>query len=367
MVLTYDVGSLPFPDRVGTHLNRLTNHSFLELARAEDASGRRRFEDTIVESFIDKVRVSISVPNYPQFMDMNDMFLSRIDGIAKTSEGYKLVGAVSVPRKKLTIPGVAVIKQRAREIYERTGAPFNVKVCVTGPYTLASLFAAKEPRLFVELGRIVSEFVTNNIFKEKVWRVALVAVDEPVFGLIDDPRLDYGHVGREELLTAWEGIFHEIKSKGVRSVIHLHETSNALFWQVKSLDIVESHVNDPLYSSSKTRALLEESDKFLKASVSVTDFDTLIRNKVSDGAAKQADINQMVANAWTDIKKGATNPIQFLESEKTISDRLRRILRQFGGRVAYAGPECGLKSFPSYSSAIECLRRVTDVAQQLHG
>jgi len=38
--------------------------------------------------------------------------------------------------------------------------------------------------------------------------------------------------------------------------------------------------------------------------------------------------------------------------------RLRRAVERFGERVAYAGPECGLRGFPTYESALECLRRV---------
>jgi len=34
-------------------------------------------------------------------------------------------------------------------------------------------------------------------------------------------------------------------------------------------------------------------------------------------------------------------------------------------RVLYAGPECGLRSFPTYESAIECLRRVSQAAKSV--
>jgi len=365
MVPTYDVGSIPFPGDFERFTRGLRAHPLLGLLHLTGhASERGYFEDKIVESFLDKVRAGISIPNYPQFRDMNEMFLSCLDGIAKTEAGYRVVGRISVPEGKLTIPEVAVIEEKAREIYERIGDFFNVKVCVTGPYTLASLFVGRESNLFVELGRVISKFVESNIFSGRFGRVALVAVDEPVFGLIDDPLLDHGRGGREELLKAWETVFHQIRSRNAQSIIHLHNTANDLFWQVRSLDIVESHVNDPLYSSSKTKECLERSDKFLKASVCVTDFDALIRNmETSRGTADEAEIGQRIADAWTEIRKGRMDPAIFLESTDVISDRLRRIVRQHGVRVSYAGPECGLRSFPTYDSAMECLRRVAEATQ----
>lgn len=369
MVLTYDVGSIPFSGDFDLEkfIKGSRTHPLLDLLHHTGyTSERGYFEDKVVESFVGKIKAGISIPNYPQFRDMNEMFLSCIVGIVKTVAGYKVVDRVSVVEKKLIIPEVDAIRDRAREISERVGDPFKVKICVTGPYTLSSMFVGREKELFISLGVALSKFIDSNIFNLKFGRVALVAVDEPVFGLIDDPLLDYGYGGREELLKAWENIFHEIKSRGVQSIIHLHKTSNDLFWGVKSLDIIESHVNDPIYSSLKTKDYLEESDKLLKASVCITDFDSLIKNvEISREVFDEAEISQRVADIWTRLRRGEVDPEIFLESTDEIANRLRRIVLQYKERVQYAGPECGLRSFPTYESAMECLRRVAEAARQL--
>jgi methionine synthase II (cobalamin-independent) len=50
--------------------------------------------------------------------------------------------------------------------------------------------------------------------------------------------------------------------------------------------------------------------------------------------------------------------MDFLESVEIMVGRLKKIIERFGERrVLYAGPECGFQSFPTYSSAVECLRR----------
>jgi len=69
----------------------------------------------------------------------------------------------------------------------------------------------------------------------------------------------------------------------VRTLLHLHSTSDGLFWELENLDGVESHVEDPLYSSPETPRLLERRDKFLKVSVARTDFDRLVERRVGDG------------------------------------------------------------------------------------
>lgn len=367
MVLTCDVGSIPFSGEFERFIKGSRTHPLLELLNSESyAAEKRYFEDKVTEGFVDKIKAGISVPNYPQFRDMNEMFLSSVDGILKTGDGYKVADRLYLTEERSIIQEVAVLREKAQEISVRVGCPFSVKICVTGPYSLASLFAGRESELFLDLGGIVSKFVTSNVFSGKFGRVTLVAVDEPVFGLVDDPLLDYGRGGREDLLKAWETIFRETKVRGLQSIIHLHSTVDSLFWQVKSLDIVESHVNDPLYTSSKTKEYLEKSDKFLKASVCVTDFDSLIRNlEMSRGVTDEAEISQRVADTWTRIRKGGIDPAIFLESEDVILNRLKRIVHQYGERVSYAGPECGLRSFPTYDSAMDCLRRVAHASQQL--
>ncbi len=360
MVQTCDAGSLPFSGDFNKFSRGVKVASLTMLLHpAKYSSDREYFEDMVKESLLDKVRAGIDVPSYPQFRDMNEMFLESIRGIEKTREGYVVRGVPSLRRERLQIPEVAVLKEKSREISEEVGETLRIRVCVTGPYTLSSLFSNRGSELFTLLGDVVSKVVEENIFTNKHVEVVLVSVDEPVFGLLDEPLLDYGSEGMEGLLRVWEHVFRTIKSKKVQSCIHLHNTSNELFWQAEHLDMVESHVCDPLYAPPRTLNLLEERDKVLKASIAITDFDTLIRKSVRNGGnVNEAALNQQVADAWTALHKGELNPVGFLEGVETMTARLKKIIKQFGvDRVPFAGPECGLRSFPTYSSAIECLKR----------
>jgi methionine synthase II (cobalamin-independent) len=144
-----------------------------------------------------------------------------------------------------------------------------------------------------------------------------------------------------------------------------------LFWKVKALDIVESHVDDSFYEAKGTKERLEAADKFTKASIAITDFDQLIRNKIaaeSNFKLSETSINEKIAETWIHINKQQVDPSSFIEDMNLMKKRLTRILEQFGeNRVPYAGPECGLKSFPTYESALECLRRVAKAVKTAKG
>jgi 5-methyltetrahydropteroyltriglutamate--homocysteine methyltransferase len=362
MVRSCDVGSFPF---VGDSRKLVEGASRFSLSSTDESA--EFFEEKVLEGLVDKIGVGIDVPNFPQFRDMNEMFLSMMDGVERIKGGYLETKIPSVKADKSTIPEVMVIKKHSQMIQEKKGAALEIRICVTGPYTLSSLFPYKREDIFIRLGNVISQIVENSIFNNKHGRVSLVSVDEPVFGLQDDALIDFGSEGREKLRRAWESIFHKIRSKNAQTMIHLHSTANPLFWDIQSLDVIESPVDDPLIKMKKTGELLESRDKFLKASVAVNDFDTLIKKRiVTDSPEKltESDVNERVADAWTDIKHGRINSEIFLESVELMKSRLVKVVDRFGvERVLYAGPECGLKGYPTYETALECLRRVSSAVE----
>jgi len=193
-------------------------------------------------------------------------------------------------------------------------------------------------------------------------------VEEPPFGLVDDPLLDHGQEGRESLLHAWERIFEAARARDVRGGFHLHSTRDELFWEVRPVEILESHVEDPLYESPQTRERLERTDKLLKASIATTDFDALIRKRIAlgTGPVNESTLSEKVGEAWKGMRRGTIDPLGFLEDVEQMKGRLRTIVSRFGEeRVLYAGPECGLRSFPTIQSALELLRRVSETAHTL--
>lgn len=314
----------------------------------------------ILQVFTDKVNAGIAVPNYPQLRDMNEMFLEMFEGFLKVGEGY-VAERLRLKAGRGMLPEVQILRRRVEKVFEGLQHPLErlkVKVCITGPYTISSLFHQRDGELLKDLGFLLASVASKNLFKEKKMEVSMVSLDEPVFAVLDDPLLDYGSQGREELRKAWDRIFSEVKGRGAETVLHLHNTRDGLFWEVESLQILESHVGDLLYSSTKAKRMAEEKDKFFKASIALTDFDSLIMKRLRGEGMEQ------VGKVWRRIKRGEVSPESFLEEVEALRVRLRRVVGFLGEeRVPYAGPECGLGGFPTYPCAVECLRRVAQAAE----
>lgn len=362
MVESCDVGSLPFAGDANKFVEGATCYS----SSFEDQRAQY-FEEKIIEALKHKMESGIVVPNYPQFRDMSNMFLSMIEGVEKAKGGYMETGPLSLHSGKGVMPEVEVIRKHSQDFYERLGNSFKVRICITGPYTLASQFLYKDKRIFSRLGHVLARIVESNVFSNKYGSVCLVALDEPVFGLVDDPLMDRGSEARENLHKAWELILEKASSKNAQTCLHVHNTRDELFWDIKSLNIIEAPINDPIYEAKRTKQLLESTDKFLNASITVADFDQLIRNHlVANTQQKMSEIiiNEKLGETWKNIKNGRVNPAIFLESTDLMRKRLIKLIKNFGeNRILYSVPECGLKSFPTYECALECLRRVAEATK----
>jgi len=363
MLKTYDLGSLPNPEA-------LNEKKFLEGTTLYSSNplheSAQYFEKITTQVFVDKAKAGIDIPNYPQFRDIYQMFLDPIEGAEKVKGHYTQTGILSMKKEKTMIPEVTALKKNSRKIGETIGAPFKIRICVVGPHTLSSFFIYRSNEIFSQLSDIISQIVENNIFAEKHASVDLVSVEEPLIGILDDPLISYGSEGREILLKSWESILSKAKAKGVQTALHLHKTSDEIFWQTKSLDIIEAPVDDAIYQMNRTKQLLDSTDKTLMASMCTNDFDRLIKQKILE-TQKQANaltIGEQIAEAWKNIKSGKLKPETFLESLDLMKNRLIKIVERFSAeRVPYAGPECGLKGFPTYECALECLRRVSKAAK----
>jgi 5-methyltetrahydropteroyltriglutamate--homocysteine methyltransferase len=319
------------------------------------------FEEAVVSSFIDKLKVGVDVPNYPQFRDMNEMYFELMDGIERIDGALHAVNGIRA-KPGAAIPETEALRREAREIKSSSGKDrVRIKVCVTGPYTLASFFQFKTPGLYLELADALAHILDASLFSNGSAEISHLSVDEPVLGFMNDPLLDYGSDGREALRKAWDRVLYVAKSRGVDTSMHLHDTSENLFWDAEHLDIIASHVGDPLYTQESVRKRLDETDKRLWAAIGITQFDTLIENYFT-AQGYTGNIPEKIGEVWTGMRRATIDPYLFLEDAGIMRKRLDKIAEFFGrDRIAYVSPECGLGSFPEYEVAIECLERASSV------
>ncbi|HUV34885.1 MAG TPA: hypothetical protein VMW22_08115 [Candidatus Desulfaltia sp.] len=366
-IISSDIGSLPPRTSTDTLWSGARKaQSIIPLLGVGDED-YRVFQGEVVTAFTDKLVAGVDVPNYPQFRDMNTMYLALMEGFEKTSGGLMAVKTVQA-KPGASIPEVDAIKRGATKIRDASGADrVRVKVCVTGPYTLASFFQHKTPGLIEELGRALGDILDRSLFSNRSAEVAHVCVDEPVLGFMNDPLLDYGSEGRETLRRAWDHVCGVASSMGVDTSMHLHDTSENLFWEVEHLGSVMSHVGDPLYTQDSVKRRLEETDKMLWATVGVTQFDSLIGAYYAERGFA-GNMPEKIGETWTGIRGGSVDPYLFLEEPARMRGRLEEITGFFGAeRISYASPECGLSSFPSYEVALECLRRTSEAIDGFRG
>lgn len=356
MILSTDVGSLPFEND-----QEKFNAAFKDFQKTHVHDLNRELQQRIVKGFLDKLNAGIDVPNFPQFRDMSQMFLQLIKGLEKIEGGYIETDVLCIKDGEGRIPEMEALRTNAKQIAEKIGKPVKIRFCISGPYTLSRLFAYKNAQTLTRLGNVLAEIIEQNLFQYKNCAVAMVSVDEPVFGIVDDPLLDPGSEGREALLKAWENMFHRAATKNVETYLHLHSSSDELFWDIEKLKVIDFPVNDPIYQAKTVKHKLENRDKFLKASICITEFDALIRKKLE--ATHNRNVSpQEIGETWKQITNGTINPETFLEEVEVMEKRLQKIVNLFGvERIPYAGPECGLRGFPTYECAIECLKRIATV------
>jgi methionine synthase II (cobalamin-independent) len=347
-----DVGSLPFQGDVEA----------LERG-AEGGVEQAYFERVVVDYFVKKLRSGLDVATYPQLRDMCYMFLKELVGLINVDGKYAVIEAIKPKRK--SIPEVDAVFKYSKEIYEEVGKPFSMRICVTGPYTLASFIIEPYPEQIVSLADALSQIADGSLQQSRYGNVEMLCVEEPLLGVIDDPRLDYAGEWSEALLKAWDRIFYTASTRGVVCAMHLHSTSNRIFWDLGRLDVIEAEADDYIFRSEKTRSLLERYDKRLKASICSTNLSKLAEKAAEriprySGLAKEQKIGQI----WADIKCGREDPAVLLESEDEIRSRLKQIVSLVGlENVPYAGPECGLKGFFSLDLALLYLKRCSGVVK----
>ena len=330
------------------------------------------FEEEVAKGLLAKIDAGIDGPNFPQFSprDMILMFLEMFDGVERSEGGFVLKKPIEVRPGNLLIPEIRAIKRRANDICERAGIPrIDLKLCLTGPYVLSSVFSPKIPRswLIEELGKALAHIARANVLKEDKVSVGIVSLDEPTLGIVDDPLLDVGSPTRQILLQAWDGIFSTCKLAGATTCVHLHSTANPIFWELGSLDVVESHIGDPIYGSRKSRSMLEKTGMLLKASIARTQPDDLIKLYLAETPdIKGKTVEERMGAVWRSIQRSEMDPIQLVEPEDLLVQRLIEAVQLFGEKVRFAGPECGLGPFWSFPCAIECLRRTASAVRRVN-
>lgn len=326
-----DIGSYPLPEGV--------TKEWMESAFSKRDSDERLFS-VIRSAFSQKLDAGVHVATYPQFQDMNQQFLSIINDPECVEEPFK------VKEDKARILELDVIEEVAAEYRDETGEKPDVRVCVTGPLELylKDFGGTQYTDILNLLAVSIDRFISNSIKSAKNFNIRTVSIDEPSIGI--NPQVMFEDA---ELVEALSTATSYAGKQDVDVEIHLHSPLHyRIACDTPTINVigVESAAN-PSYLDLIDRKVLDDTDSFLRVGVARTDIFNLA-----------SVLNEKYnTNVWKDTQY-LPEIVTEMETPDVISKRLEKAYSIFGNRIRYAGPDCGLGSWPTQEIAGQLLRNV---------
>ncbi|NJD52068.1 MAG: methionine synthase [Candidatus Methanoperedens sp.] len=327
MILFDDIGSFPLPKGI--------SREWVEQAKKGNDP---KLPDILKSAMQQKIDAGVDVPTYPQFRDMNQMFLEIINDESAQE------GPLIVRMDRARIMELSAMEDVGAQYLKKTGKKLNVRLCVTGPIELyLKQFGGTAYKDVLDaFATSIDRFVNNSIDNAKQFRIAVISIDEPSIGI--NPQIMFNDADMIEALTL------ATKTSGLNKIdteIHLHSPLHyKLVCRVPSIGIigVESAAN-PSYLDLIDKKDLGDYDKFLRVGVSRTDI-----------FGMAAVLNEKYnTNVWKEPAKLDEITTQ-METPQIIAKRLEKAYSIFGDRIKYAGPDCGLGSWPSQELASNLLK-----------
>ncbi len=327
MIIFDDIGSYPLPAGVNK-----------EWVAGAVKSGDPKLINIIRDSMRQKIEAGVDVPTYPQFQDMNQQFLGIINDESAAEE------PLVVRKEKARIMELVAIEDVGAEYYRRTSRKLNVRVCVTGPVELyfKQFGGTAYKDVLNAFATSIDRFISNSIDNAKHLNISTVSIDEPSIGI--NPQIMFND---SDLIQALGIAAKTAASHKIDTEIHLHSPLHYKpVCRVPSIGIigVESAAN-PSYLDLIDKNDLVDYDKFLRIGVARTDI---------SGMASVLN-EKYGTNVWKEPAKLEEITTQ-METPDTIKKRLEKAYGLFGDRIKYAGPDCGLGSWPSQELAFKLLQ-----------
>ncbi|MDY6931235.1 MAG: methionine synthase [Halobacteriota archaeon] len=332
MVLFDDVGSYPLPEDV--------SREWIQNAFRDPHMKGRLFE-ILQDAMRQKIDAGVIIPTYPQFQEMNEQFL----GIITQEEDSE---PFIVKNEKAKIIELEAMETVAKEYRDTKGERMKTRICVTGPIELhlKQLGSTIFGDILQNLAKSIDRFVKNSIDLSKNLEIYTVSIDEPSLGLNPDI-----NIKRDDMVKALETASASAKRSAIDVEIHLHSPiCYKPMCEVDGVGVlgIESAAN-PHYLDVIDLNDLEFSDKFIRVGVSRTDIYAM--------AAQYNDEKNI--DVWKD-GNFIEDMITHFNSSDTVLKRLKNAYDTFGDRIKYAGPDCGIGTWPSQKSAfylLECTGR----------
>ncbi|MBN1217128.1 MAG: hypothetical protein JXA99_17035 [Candidatus Lokiarchaeota archaeon] len=339
-----DVGSYPLPEYIDNKtFNQFYWTAYKAIINKAEISEHRGIQNyfitPVINSFKQKLEAGVEIINYPQHMDMYNQFLIPL-------ADYELEPNLIDPKGAI-IPEVRVIKEFAKEYYEKNEEKLKLKICITGPI---DLYIKKHDftiykDLAINLSQSINNFIKNSIIDQKYLETSIIAIDEPSLGFID-----IVNINDDDIIDIFDRCFEGINSK-IDTQIHLHSLKKAqLALESKKINVLTCE-----YASDKTNTIpknnLDKYDKFIRVGITRTNIDGIIGENIDIGTS------------W-DSLKSIEGTLKLIDSKERIKHCFKDALIHYDDRLKYIGPDCGLSGWKPPEVAYELLKRTKDVIMQ---
>ena len=341
MVTIDDIGSFPLPAGVAREdFERVYQHAFAAFAegkRLEDLPELKPFLTAVSTSMWAKLATGLDVVTYPQHYDMHRQFMEPIERYQQ--EPYL------IQEKYAVIPELYVVEQVAKRYYEEQGERMRLRVCVTGAielYLRTPFGYTVYEEVLVNIAKSVNRFLKNSVLQKRHVATEVVSIDEPSLGFVDLLNIE-----REGIIRALE---ESVRGVGATVQIHLHTLKAAEYpLEASGIQVLTGEfATSPENIDFITKRELEQHDKFLRGGVASTSIDRKLGELVERGIRSPA-------------------PEQLADSVEEIKRTYLKLKEKFGERMLYAGPDCGLGSWPSQAAAQLVLKRCVQAIHEAEG
>ncbi|AIY90077.1 methionine synthase [Geoglobus acetivorans] len=311
-----EIGSFPLPEGISRDWIGENLHS-------------REYAEMVRRAFLMKVNAGVDLPTYPQFRDMNRMFLDLIKNPEYQEDVYL------IKKEFARIGEVEALLEMDVD---------KLRVCITGPFEL--YYREFGPVIYDDVLEKISISVGRFVENLDGAVVRCISLDEPSLGT--NPELQ---PTEDQLEIAYENINFDGDVQ-----IHLH---SPLYYTkilgIESINVVGiESAKDERAMEFVDREELESADKYVRVGIARSDIDGIV-----------AEYNARTgSNAWKD-KNEILKAIDTIESPEVIKERILKAQRLFGERLKYIGPDCGLFSFPSQEHAVKLLENINEARRLL--
>lgn len=344
MILSDDVGSFPLPDGISRDEISSIAEGIASKKISERDERYEKFSNIVQDAMLKKISANVDAPTYPQFRDMVDSFYNLMDQF-QSDEPFVIKDEYAVIPELL-----ALTDNKFKERLEDLGIEcINLRICITGPVDLYlnKIGFQIDSEILTNFAKSVGKFVKNAIIDKKFIKTTVIAIDEPSVGL--NPNMI---ANDDDLINGWNIAIDPAKKNNIDTEIHLHSVNKVDTVLKSNIDVIDVDVENLEDKYSLQKEDLIKYNKFIRVGIAKSNV-----FGIAEDYKRTHNIDIWQTKDYDKIFE--------VETQKVINERLNKAYKIYGERIKYAGPTCGLGSWPTQEAASRLLKYSSNAVHEI--